>query len=40
MRDFVLEKQIMTHDTVFLKLFLLNCIFYQKIGTVLLAGLS
>ena len=43
MRDFVLEKQIVTHvtknvtrDAAFLELFLLNCIFVQKINAVLL----
>ena len=43
MRDFVLEKQIVTHitktlahDAALLELFLLNCIFSQNIGTLLL----
>ena len=27
-----------THDAAFLELFLLNCIFVQNVGTVLLAG--
>ena len=46
MKEFVLEKQSVTqvtkkcdtHDAAFFELFLLNYIFVQNFGTVLLAG--